>query len=178
MGRTEEAVKYYRKAIEFRQDFAEAYYNLANEYNSQGNVEMAAAHYRRAIEYDHEMVEAYYNFALFAKELGNRAESFSLLMKSVEVDSKFAKGHYGIANYYREGGMLGQAIEEYRIAYELSPDDPDILLNYGVALAGLQRYPEAIALWEEAGRVAPNTGSGRTALENSRLAREQMGGIQ
>ncbi len=178
IGRAEEAIKYYKKAIEFRPDFAEAYYNLANVYSKQRNLGQAVVHYRRAIEYDGGRVDAYYNLALLAKDLGERAESFSLLKKSVEVEPKFAKGHYGIANYYREGGMLGQAIEEYRIAYELSPDDPDILLNYGVALAGLQRYPEAIALWEEAGRVAPNTGSGRTALENSRLAREQMGGIQ
>lgn len=174
-GQVDEAFVYYRKAIESRADFGEGYYNLANIYSRRGNTEQALVHLRRAIEYDPEMVEAYYNLAVLAKKLGRRRESFALLRKSVEVKPSFAKGHYGIGNYYREAGKFEEAIHEYEIARRFSPEDPDVLLNFGIALAGLNRYAEAIEIWETAGRIAPGTESGQSARENARLARSQIG---
>ena len=49
-GEIEESIASYRKAIEVKPDFADAYLNLGVVLNEKGEVEESIASYRKAIE--------------------------------------------------------------------------------------------------------------------------------
>jgi tetratricopeptide (TPR) repeat protein len=50
LGRYEEAMASYQKALELDSDCANAYYNIACVYTVQGNVDLAVQNLQRAIE--------------------------------------------------------------------------------------------------------------------------------
>ena len=175
-GRLNEAGKFYRKAIESREDFAEGYFDLGNLYNETGGIEKAISYFRRAIEIDPNLVEAHYNLALIAKKAGQRKSAAQLLEEAVRRKPRFAKAYYGIANLLREEGRHTEAVGFYRRAIECDPQNADFYLNLGVARASLGDLNGAIEAWEKTVRVEPYSESAKTASENIRSARMQMGG--
>ena len=66
----EEAMVSYRKAIEIRPDFADAYFALGLAVKLLGMVEEAMASYRKAIEIRPDFADAYLNLGNVLKEKG------------------------------------------------------------------------------------------------------------
>lgn len=61
------------------------------------------------------------------------------------------------AQYYNEVNAFAPALADASEAVRLRPDSAMAHLMLGRALAGLQRYPEAIAAYEQAVALAENT---------------------
>ena len=56
----------------------------------------------------------------------------------------------------QQSGNLDLAIKDYRLILEKYPEIPEILSNFGAALAGQGRYAEAIAQYKHALKLKPN----------------------
>jgi tetratricopeptide (TPR) repeat protein len=63
-GRTEEAIKAYKKAIELREGHVEAYYNLGILYREQGHFKEAEKQYRHALFLKPDFAHAHYNLGV------------------------------------------------------------------------------------------------------------------
>ena len=102
------------------------------------------------------------------------AEAYSQALElgappSARADLAIARFHYGVATNDR--GSVEQALVEVERASREGPDDPRVLLNYGLLLAGLDppRRADARAAWERLVAVAPQSPeaqSAKTLLES------------
>ena len=55
-----------------------------------------------------------------------------------------------LANLYHDAGMWQQAVDYYQSALEVTPEDPDLLTDMGICYQQLQRYEEALDLFDRA----------------------------
>ena len=87
--------------------------------------------------------------------------------------STTARYNLGVA--LQQAGRLEEAIEAYRAALDIDPDDPLVLNNLGIALRLQGRLNEAIEQYRAALRVAPNFARAHTNLGE---ALQQQGRVE
>jgi len=63
-GNTEGAIREFKKAIEIKPDYADAYHNLANIYHHKGDLKEAVTFYQQAVSFNPKLFESYYNLGL------------------------------------------------------------------------------------------------------------------
>ena len=85
LGKLQDAELSYRKAIEIKPDYAEAYSNLGNTLKDLGKLQDAELSCRKAIEMKPDIAEAHSNLGLVLIELDKREEAIKSLIKAVEL---------------------------------------------------------------------------------------------
>jgi tetratricopeptide (TPR) repeat protein len=68
------------------------------------------------------------------------------LQREIDVNPANAFAHALLANVQMDQGRTDLGLKNYRIAYELAPDDPKISLFLARGLFGVQQYDEAEAI--------------------------------
>jgi tetratricopeptide (TPR) repeat protein len=122
-GKTEEAIKGFRRAIEFDPKFGSAYAGLAALYWNQGNQAEAMNYYKQALEHidrmtDREKYRTRGGYYLAVSDGDKAVEEFSALVKQYPADSM---GLSALAHaYYLRHDML-HAVEASRRAMEIYP---------------------------------------------------------
>ncbi len=138
---------------------------LLGQYHSRGN---NAIGYRRAIEYFERAIQAQPDYAaahaglalawqalrVFGESAGDdiirRATA-----KALELDPNLAEGHVALASIKVDDWLWADADREYQLALTLNPDSVEACSCYGLVLANMGRFPQAIALSEHAAKVNP-----------------------
>jgi tetratricopeptide (TPR) repeat protein len=102
----DEAIRYYREALETDPGYAQAYNNLGIVYVKTGEYHQAAEAFDRCLEKDPDFTEAYYNRSNANNELGNYYKALDDLML---IDGKYDPGSaiqfsrgiafFGLKNY-------------------------------------------------------------------------------
>ena len=100
MGKLEEAIGSYKKALSIKSNYPQAYYNLGNALAEKGNLEKARAAYTKAIEYKHDYAKAMWNFSGTAKNI-NEAKSWVEKCLSVDPNYEEAKLTLCALEYYQ-----------------------------------------------------------------------------
>jgi Tfp pilus assembly protein PilF len=78
----------YRKAIQLRPDYADAYNNLGIDLGRQGKLEEAVAALKKAIEINSAFSEAYCNLGIAYKQQGKINEAKDMLQRAVSINPK------------------------------------------------------------------------------------------
>ncbi len=73
---------------------------------------------------------------------GNHELAMEKLLRAVEYDSRSINAHHYLAELYRRLGHRDKAMEHFRRAAALAPEDSAIQNNYGVFLCAEKRYDE------------------------------------
>jgi tetratricopeptide (TPR) repeat protein len=150
LGKPEEALEAFDKAIELDPKFAQAYYNKGNALGKLGKPEEALVAYEKAIEIDQKDAQAYYNKGNALGELGKPEEALEAFDKAIELDPKFAQAYYNKGNALGKLGKPEEAIEAFDKAIELDQKDAQAYNNKGTALWGLGKLEEALVAYEKA----------------------------
>ncbi len=69
------AIESYKKALEIKPDYAEAYYNMGNALTDKGDPEAAIDSYKQALKIKPDYAEVYYNMANALKDKGDPESS-------------------------------------------------------------------------------------------------------
>ena len=90
MGRSDEALEGYKRAITLKSDHAQAHFNLGNLLHKLGRLEEAEASYRQAIALKIGFLRAYQNLAITQRELGKieqaiHSERYEKILKSSNI---------------------------------------------------------------------------------------------
>jgi TolB-like protein/Tfp pilus assembly protein PilF len=117
-----ESVGYFEDAIRRDPTFAPAYVGLANAYRQLGTVFMGAGPPEQT-----------------------RAKVTSAARKALELDPQLAEAHNLLAAMERAQWQWAEAEAEYKLALELSPNDPGALIEYADWLMCHGRTEEAVA---------------------------------
>ena len=90
------AIREFKKAIELKSNYADAYYNLANVYHRIGNLQEAIKFYQSAISYKPELFEAHFNLGLIylnnTNQVGLAVEHFkqAVVIRPDDVNARAA----------------------------------------------------------------------------------------
>ena len=121
LGRYEEAIAAYQKAIELDPKFTWPWNNLGTVYDDLGRYEEAIAAYQKAIELDPQFTWPWNNLGTVYDDLGRYEEAIAAYQKAIELDPQFAAPWNGLGNVYYQQGRREEAIQAYQQAIELDP---------------------------------------------------------
>jgi tetratricopeptide (TPR) repeat protein len=152
----QEAIPYFRKAIELDPKYAKAYNGLGYALDGQGKYGEAVAADRKAIELNPANAEAYNNLGNALKNQGNAGEAVAAYRKAIEIQPDYALAYYNLGTVLNDQGKAGEAATALRKAIELKPDDASAYNNLGYALDNQKKREEAIAAYRKAIELQPD----------------------
>ncbi len=136
--------------------FAQAHYNLAQAFESQGASGEAEASYRRALA-------AYPDYPLALQALGvvllrqkRPAEAVDLFRRLVALRADHAEAHCNLGSALKDLDRPGDAIACYERAVALSPRMAEAHFNLGVIYQAQQNWPQAEAAYRSAVEAQPD----------------------
>jgi len=88
---------------------------------------------------------------------GQWSEAITMYERALLINPKDADVRTDLGTAYRNTGMTDRALAEYRTALEHDPGHLTARYNTGVVYASNKKnYKEAIRIWEELLKIAPN----------------------
>jgi len=88
-NQNKKAIQLYKRAIELKPDYADAYFNLAKAYNSDGNKKNAISTYEELLKISPNDVEALTNLGECYNETNNPIEARKCYQKALDIDPKY-----------------------------------------------------------------------------------------
>ncbi len=155
LGRFDEALKQFDKAIEINPQDALAWGNKGVALDELGRYEEAITCYDKAIEINSKYAEAWYNKGVALGHLGRYEEAITYFDKAIEIDPRFAWAWGNKGNALADSGKYEDAIKCYDKALEINPQNAEAWYNKGVALGYLGRYEEAVTCYDNAIEINP-----------------------
>lgn len=95
---------------------------------------------------------------------GNYDPAYSHLQRALALSPSFFEAHLGLANTLQSMGRAAEALEYYRFAAELQPNDPVLHCNLGLALGTAGKLDEAAAALRTAISLKPDLAEGHHNL--------------
>ena len=155
VGRAEEAVTSYRRALQFRPAFFEALANLGNLYEGTGRFAEASDCYRRALLLRPDEPLLLNALGACALAMGDIEAAAAPLERAVQLRPGFDGALNNLANVVARQGQRERAVELLRRAVELRPSFLAAWINLGEQLYGLRRDAEAVAALDRALALEP-----------------------
>ncbi len=145
VGGYEEAVRFYRKALQLQPTHEQALYNLANRFQQAGDFKAALLLYERMVRLHPKSPMAYLNMGIILNSLGDAPRARYFYQKTIGLDPKNAEAYFNLGYLNENGGELREALNDYEKAVENNPKHAEAYYNMGNVYATLGQYPEAIA---------------------------------
>ena len=123
-GKTDEAIKRYRKTIELAPDFYLAHSNLGHQYLSQGDLKAAEGALREALKLKDTDPAACFGLGNVLMQTERYPEAEKTLKQGLDQDSRSALGHFLLGSVYFRTQRLNDSEKEFRAALFLDPSMP------------------------------------------------------
>jgi adenylate cyclase len=128
----DQAIRYFREAIQRDERFAQAYAGIAHAQSLKGlwrvgmtraDFDEAFAASRRALELEPRMPEAYIARAMLLSLQGRNNEADQDFEEAIRLNPASFDAHYLYARHCFQGGKFERAVPLYEAAVKLRPDD-------------------------------------------------------
>ena len=172
LGRLDQAIDSYNKALAIKPDNAEAYYNMGNSLNKLGKLAEAIGDYNKALAIKPDYAEAYYNMGIALKQQGKLGEAIVAYNKALASKPDHAEAYSNMGNALQDQGKLEEAIEAYNNALALKPDYAEAYYNMGNALQKQGKLEAAVDAYNRSLALKPNSAE---AYNNIGLALKEQG---
>jgi len=145
MGKDEEALKAYRKALEIDPDFEVARKNLRISLAKEGTTD-------KVLEESDALMKAVEN----SVQTKNWQAAYNNCKRLLVLEPRSFKARLYMANILFTVGRVGEAINEYNEALKLSPSNVSAAANLGLAYFENKQYGPAKDLLEQVLKAEPN----------------------
>ena len=174
LGRHNEALQAYNRAIEIDPQVAVAWNNKGNALDDLGKYDEAIAAFNEAIRLDPKFAEAWSNKGIALIGQGKHDEAIKCFDEAIRLDPNLAMAWYNKGTVLDDDlvGKYEEAIKAYDEAIRLDPNDATAWSNKGCALVNQDKYEEAITAFDEAIRLNPKYAE---AWSNKANALEDLG---
>ena len=172
LGRHDDAIASYDRALAIRPDFFIALSGRARLLQTLGRNETAVAAYGRALAVRPDDVALLNDRANALHQLGRDAESMADAERALALDPKSISALISLGNALHALGRSEESLVPTDRAIELAPDFAGGPFNRGIVLHALGRLDEAIAAYSWACAIDPNF---IQALFNCAVAQSQCG---
>ncbi|QYX31487.1 tetratricopeptide repeat protein [Sphaerospermopsis torques-reginae] len=150
------AISSFDKALEFKPDYHQAWYNRGISLRNLGRYEEAISSYDKALEIKPDYHQAWYNRGNSLDNLGRYEEAISSYDKALEIKPDYHQAWYNRGISLDNLGRYEEAISSYDKALEIKPDKHEAWNNRGISLDNLGRYEEAISSYDKALEFQPD----------------------
>ena len=154
-GSREKALPHFMRAIELKNDYADAYNNLGTCAFRQGNHEGAIRYFQRAAEVDPQYTRARVNLGLMMMKYGELDAAEEQFRQVLKIDTSVEAAHVNLGAIFINQGKLDDATMHLREALRINPKNADAHNNSGVIFLREGRVEEALRHFRQALTVAP-----------------------
>jgi tetratricopeptide (TPR) repeat protein len=172
--RLDDATTHYRRALEFRSDYAPAYSNLGTALRALGRQEEAVHAYEQALKLQPDFAGAHYNLANLLLDAGNPAAAATEFRRALQSEPASAEVHSNLGIALAATGHGDEAISEFRRAIALDPSAAKAHRNLGDALSASGAQAEAIASLRRAAELEPGDAAIQYDLGSALLEAGQL----
>jgi tetratricopeptide (TPR) repeat protein/predicted amidohydrolase len=156
LGKYDEALKFFERAVELKPDYEEAWYDKGWILGKLGKYEEALKCYDKVIELRPDCEDAWYNKGVTLGKLGKYEEALKCYDKAVELRPDDEEVWLNKGWILGELGKYEEELKCYDKAVELKPDYEKAWLNKGVTLDKLGKYEEALKCYDKAVELKPD----------------------
>jgi tetratricopeptide (TPR) repeat protein len=154
-GKTDEATRHLKMAVDIQPDFAEGQYDLGMALSQQGAVVQAIAHYRMALAIHSDFAEARNNLGIALVQQGEMLEGIAQLQKALEIKPNYSTARKNLGLALLRKGDLDGAMACLERTTALPPDPAQKWYHLGNGLLQERRFLEAIVCYRQALSISP-----------------------
>ncbi|MEW5766953.1 MAG: tetratricopeptide repeat protein [bacterium] len=180
-GFWDEAIKYYRQALELQPGLAELHYSLGICYANKGVLEEnylaeAIKEYEAAIRLDADFAEPHYGLGMvyFFKK-GEHERGIAYFKEAIRLEPKYAEAHLALAKAYYQLHRYEEALARYDHVIKLYPSKMQVVADYhynkGVIYKEMGQRHKAIESFNRAVDVDYYHGEAREELRELGVTR-------
>lgn len=164
IGKPDEAIVNYKRALQIEPQSAEVHYNLGSLLGMRGNVQEARLHLEEAVKIQPGYAEAHSNLGNVFSMQGDPKTAVEHYRKALEIDPSFddTRFNLGMALLYLKD--FGAAAEQFQLIIKKRPDFAEGHFLLGNAYAAGGRLSEAIGEFRATLRLKPDLADGHVAL--------------
>jgi len=150
-GNLPEAVKSYERCLEIAPDFSEARNNLGSVYQELGFIDKAETEFVKVInDRNYPTKELpYYNLARLYFTRGDLDQAMAYGEAALKLNSRFSMARNLKGLILEKQGRLADAIESYRQAVKLVPEDINFNFNLGAAYFKNSEWAKAGEIFQQ-----------------------------
>ena len=154
-GKLKEAELNFKKAIELKPDYYQAYYNLANIQIELSRLDEALSNLKKTIELNPGFATAYNNLGVIFDKIGKLNEAEISYKKTIELNPNLADPHNNLGAIYNKLGRFDEAEISYKKALQINPNYAEALNNLGNNYLYTEKYDEAIKQYSRSLELEP-----------------------
>jgi len=166
LGKYEEAITYFKKALEIDPNNAHALNNIGRAYAQLADYEIAKKYFEQAIQIDPNYQNALSNLGHVYQILGKYEEAIKYYEESLKINPNNIEVIKNTGYTLSELDKHEESIEYFKKALEIDPNDANVLNYMGVELGKLGKYEEANKAFDKALEIDPNNSD---VLKNKKI---------
>jgi len=178
VGRVDEAISYYRQALQINPNHVEAHSHLGNvlALAEQGKFDEAIYHYRLALQLKPDYAEVYNDLGNALSALGQYEDALRHYRQAFQLKPDDASvHHYNLGFALQSQGKLEEAINQYRVALQLKPNHAKAHANLASVLLAQGKFDEAITHCRQALQLRPDYAEVHNNLGNALSGQGSLG---
>jgi tetratricopeptide (TPR) repeat protein len=148
LGRIDEAIVHFRRAIEINPKFSLPYGSIASIYHDRGEVTRAAVDYEAALRCDPNYRFALQNLTAIYLDQGRPDLAKPLIDRLLTQAPNSPGVHNSLGLYLAQKSQFPAAIAAFNVELQIDPLNFDALHNLGMSLIDAGRPDEALAVFE------------------------------
>lgn len=152
------AVIYFRRALEEQPDSSIAHINLGTSLVQTGDIEGAIEHFRLVLSREPDQATANYNLAELLLGKGEYTTAAQHYERVLQKQPDDGLSHLGLARALRRSGKPVESFMHFKQVTQLMPQLPGGWLELAALLNENNRYRDAAGVFEQAHAVLPQDG--------------------
>lgn len=156
MGRHEQSLGHFRKAIEYAPEWVLPWANLCGSYTDLDRYPEAVEAGEKAVALNNRFVLALYNLGVAYQFSGEEEKARIQYLRVLEIDTLYAQVYYQLGEIEFRNEQFGQADQFWRAYVAQQPNDPDGLFNMGAVCGKLEKPEEALVWYQKTLKADPD----------------------
>ena len=164
LGKFNDAIKEYQKALEADPQNALAHKSLAALYYRQTKLDESIVEYEKAIEINPKYSDAHYELGISLYRRGRLEDAIRSFKEALKINPNFHIARYWLGLSYYYGGRLSEAIEAFK---QTIANEPNVAIAYyhlGIAYTREDKWKSAVAEFENFLKKTPNSAAAHYQL--------------
>jgi tetratricopeptide (TPR) repeat protein/tRNA A-37 threonylcarbamoyl transferase component Bud32 len=150
LQRYEDAVAVYKKAVNIKQNFVQAWYGQGKALFELKKYQESLTAYDQAIQLQPNYLEAWVGRGFVLASLQRYSEAVAAFDKALQIKEDYPVIWNAKGDAFRNLKQYDNAIKSYDQAIELQPDNYESWYNKGLSLQNIQQYDNAITSYQKA----------------------------
>jgi tetratricopeptide (TPR) repeat protein len=155
-GRTDQAEKAFRQALDVNVQHAEAWSGLGDMCDERNNLQVALVDYEKALAIKPDLVYTLLNAGRAADKLNDESKAEAYYRRALELEPQSPEANNGLGLALAKQGHANAAREHFERAIALRRDYSDAINNLGVLYMQEAQINDAIAAFEYGIKVVPD----------------------